>query len=840
MDIRDGVRRVFGGAAQFGVSTYQNYISSDYNRENDAKCVFTPSCSAYMRESVDLLGVKQGVLDGFDRLSRCVPAELEKVQQRFYRQLHQTPETELASKFGVDPKDHDLLGHLCQLKAHMAEIGKMCSDPKARTFAEHLANMPAEQRPKAQELHEKASDIIKNKIDIMAEDLPGRDPSMQDKIFIRRHYVIPEGVQATGLAKVCSTAARWVAAGLGGVAASIPLMLAGGALGALKGAGGGFRPSANFAVPPAAVERLLRTQASLQESIQNQTLQRIVGVPVGMVLGGLLGAQEGIKKAFQVAGKMTGILAKNLTLELFGLHPAGCGCGCNDLAAQQARMHPSKLNPEVVQAATPMAQKKWTVVSHLDATDIQLEPAITGHVIDMERSAGPKADANFVVELRRSGLSPEEARINAWRMRTFLPVAAMLGPLISIPISGLAPLSALKSGLLVGGNLYWLANRGKIRADQAELAHEERSWKGTRIYEISPHGVDKPEHLSIQTPIASATGRSEGAPAQELGAGWLKHFQKYPSTFQAVVLGGHGVGYKRVCGMDYREAAEACQVASQGLGKKLDVVVLEACQSATLEGLNNLAPHARYAIASQENVGVAGFPWAHLVEHFSDPDKEAPGQTIDRDAETLSSKWVRRYGAGGNPNFPTLTLIDLQKLPALVESLEGLAGHLQDKPEQTQLLFSQSEQVRHFPHLGPIELDGQLGKLEKLWKQLKRKTIEKPSLGDLQSLVAGLKERTQDAQVQKLCDQVLQAFDDSIVVNRSEKGGAAGLSVQLPQWKLFGGEYQRRSGLKEWGTLINAQRSWPHRLWTSALDSLHQGVTAVFPSLKRFGLLDKV
>lgn len=46
---------------------YKEFVSSqDINT-----CVFTPSCSVYAMESIKKLGILEGILNAFDRLTRC-------------------------------------------------------------------------------------------------------------------------------------------------------------------------------------------------------------------------------------------------------------------------------------------------------------------------------------------------------------------------------------------------------------------------------------------------------------------------------------------------------------------------------------------------------------------------------------------------------------------------------------------------------------------------------------------------------------------------------------------------------------------------------------------------
>ncbi len=49
--------------------SYKNFISS----QDIDSCVFYPSCSTYMIESIQKKGVFIGYLDGMDRLTRCSP-----------------------------------------------------------------------------------------------------------------------------------------------------------------------------------------------------------------------------------------------------------------------------------------------------------------------------------------------------------------------------------------------------------------------------------------------------------------------------------------------------------------------------------------------------------------------------------------------------------------------------------------------------------------------------------------------------------------------------------------------------------------------------------------------
>jgi len=55
---------------------YKSFISS----QDAQSCSFTPSCSVYALEAVKKQGIIKGMMNGFDRLSRCNSLSPEKYQ----------------------------------------------------------------------------------------------------------------------------------------------------------------------------------------------------------------------------------------------------------------------------------------------------------------------------------------------------------------------------------------------------------------------------------------------------------------------------------------------------------------------------------------------------------------------------------------------------------------------------------------------------------------------------------------------------------------------------------------------------------------------------------------
>ncbi|MBI3927812.1 MAG: membrane protein insertion efficiency factor YidD [Armatimonadetes bacterium] len=91
--------RLMGKMAVGAIHLYQHFISHDYNGENHARCMYTPSCSHYAEEALGKEGLIGGVVDTFMRLNRCVPEVGTHRMAEFARALAQTPEDELTRTF---------------------------------------------------------------------------------------------------------------------------------------------------------------------------------------------------------------------------------------------------------------------------------------------------------------------------------------------------------------------------------------------------------------------------------------------------------------------------------------------------------------------------------------------------------------------------------------------------------------------------------------------------------------------------------------------------------------------------------------------------------------------
>ncbi len=56
------------------IGLYQRYFSREFNQSRNRCCHYTPSCSQYAREAIELHGLREGGEMAFMRFLRCTPS----------------------------------------------------------------------------------------------------------------------------------------------------------------------------------------------------------------------------------------------------------------------------------------------------------------------------------------------------------------------------------------------------------------------------------------------------------------------------------------------------------------------------------------------------------------------------------------------------------------------------------------------------------------------------------------------------------------------------------------------------------------------------------------------
>jgi hypothetical protein len=140
---------------------------------------------------------------------------------------------------------------------------------------------------------------------------------------------------------------------------------------------------------------------------------------------------------------------------------------------------------------------------------------------------------------------------------------------------------------------------------------------------------------------------------------------------------------------------------------KLDVVGFDACELATIEMAAQLHPFADYLIASQMGIPIPGWPYDQVLDLLGKP-RTPPVTPPDLGAyivRRFCTDYFKKYGTA------SLTMLDLEKVPQIVDATEELARSLavaidrdQDEMDRVDFIFHQSQTWENKPFVDVADL----------------------------------------------------------------------------------------------------------------------------------------
>ena len=285
----------------------------------------------------------------------------------------------------------------------------------------------------------------------------------------------------------------------------------------------------------------------------------------------------------------------------------------------------------------------------------------------------------------------------------------------------------------------------------------------------------------------------------------------YPSDKYVLILSDHGMGWPggwsdptASSGGDRRiplttrvgdllflnEMDQALEeIRSQTGLDKFELIGLDACLMGQLEVYDALAPHARYAVASQETEPALGWAYtsfldaleanpnitggelgAIIVESYIQDDQrivddQARAEYTGRRASASSAAQVAQQ----LEQSITLTAIDLGAVPDLMDSVNGLSIALQQIDQKG--VAKARSYAQNFTSIFGSDVP--------------------PSYIDLANLIALIKRNTDNDAVNAAADDVLAAIDGAVISEKHgpEKPGARGVSIYFPNSQLYGNPY---------------------------------------------------
>jgi hypothetical protein len=227
---------------------------------------------------------------------------------------------------------------------------------------------------------------------------------------------------------------------------------------------------------------------------------------------------------------------------------------------------------------------------------------------------------------------------------------------------------------------------------------------------------------------------------------------------------------------------------------QLELVGLDACLMSHIEVLSALAPHARYAVVSQETEPALGWAYTEFLEGLNgNPDMDGAGLSqlivdgyIQGDQRIVDQQARAEFLRQGSPmgglfgfndisadqlarqleRDITLTAVDLAALPGLTDSLNNFAFTLQQADQR--VVAKARTYAQSFTSVFGDQVP--------------------PSYIDLGHFAQLLGSESGDPDVAQAADGIMAALGQVVVAEKHgpNKPGATGVSIYFPNSQLYG------------------------------------------------------
>lgn len=346
---------------------------------------------------------------------------------------------------------------------------------------------------------------------------------------------------------------------------------------------------------------------------------------------------------------------------------------------------------------------------------------------------------------------------------------------------------------------------------------DDGNWTGTRRFLVSRDD----DLTSVSSELVSEIGEANMADGSTLVdfAEWA--IETYPADRYVLILSDHGMGWPggwtdpspasrdggraplisalKGDGMYLNEIDAALEEIRSRTGlDKFDVIGMDACLMSQMEVYAALEPHALYAVASEEVEPALGWAYTSFLDALaSNPDissetlvTEVVNSYIVEDQRIVDAEARMDFLRQGNPmgGFfgvqdvgasrlanqmglnSTLTAVDLQNLPALMDALNNFAYALQDT-DQAAVARARSHSQGYTNVFGqnapPAYID----------------------LGHFASLAA---RETGSGTVSQAANALLDVLQNDVVVAEKHGGGkpgSTGISIYFPNSTMYRSPY---------------------------------------------------
>ena len=170
-------------------------------------------------------------------------------------------------------------------------------------------------------------------------------------------------------------------------------------------------------------------------------------------------------------------------------------------------------------------------------------------------------------------------------------------------------------------------------------------------------------------------------------------FADYPAKHSMLLLWDHGGGSVGGVAFDERtddsiSLMELQTALAQG-GQHFDMIGFDACLMATLETANALAPYGKYLVASQELEPGGGWNYREIMQAFSKNPAIAPAEL----GKMICDSYLQHCIEADDQEIATLSVVNLEKVPALVEAFDAMAWQLTAVAENPSVIQAYRQDV---------------------------------------------------------------------------------------------------------------------------------------------------
>ena len=337
------------------------------------------------------------------------------------------------------------------------------------------------------------------------------------------------------------------------------------------------------------------------------------------------------------------------------------------------------------------------------------------------------------------------------------------------------------------------------------------NWTGARRYYVTQdNDLD-----AIHSQVAQELGEADMGDGQSLVDFVQWSVKNFPADKYALILSDHGMGWpggwsdpshqgsdssgaplvSRLGNNIYlMELDEALRKSREAAGiDKFEILGMDACLMAQLEAMAALQPHARYAVASEETEPSLGWAYASFLgDLVAKPEMDGAQlsqlivESYIADDQRIADPAARAdFLQGGSPlgglfgTAPssaseiiaqleqniTISAIDLETLPALMNSTNNFAFTLQNEDQQLVAearRYAQSYTSIFGREVPPAYID----------------------LGHFATLIAN---NTSDERVKQAATQLVSDLERTVIAERhgSRKQGSKGLAIYFPNSTLY-------------------------------------------------------